>query len=393
MGTPHPGTFLHQGHDRNYILYEPDGYVSTTPLPLVFMLPGRGGTIHEWCPLPPSQGPQPDPIGILAKADQEHFFVAFLEGQPCIQHLTDAGPCRNPHEPVLPQTADWDCHGELVFNAGLTPVEQNVDDVDYVRSLLAYLETQWAIDSERVFAAGLSNGGAMCHRLGAELSDKLAAIAVVGGAIALRQSDCTFAVIPNAKGPISVLIIHGQADSHVQYYGGQGSGPGQLYAKSVREAVDFWVAADHCQPLGTTTATQFSPDGTVIVTTENHPGGSGGTEVSLITLVNGEHEWSHPTQKLPNKFSDTDAVWDFFSQHSLAAPSTTPIPIDPIALALALPVPLVFTLPDPPPPFELEQQIRQVVQTMTPQQKQSALAQVNVFNTYVNAAAQVLTQG
>jgi len=115
--------------------------------------------------------------------------------------------------------------------------------------------------------------------------------------------------------------------------------------------------------------------------------------VTLITLVNGEHEW--PTLQSAAHFPGTDAIWEFFSQHSLAAsssPGTSSMKIDPIALALANPIPLVFTLPDPPLPLQLEAQIRQVVQTMTPEQKQSALARVNLLNTYANAAAKALNQ-
>ncbi len=50
------------------------------------------------------------------------------------------------------------------------------------------------------------------------------------------------------------------------------------------------------------------------------PGGSQNSAVTLITLVNGEHEW--PTLQSAAHFPGTDAIWDFFSQHSLAASSS-----------------------------------------------------------------------
>jgi polyhydroxybutyrate depolymerase len=388
MGKNYHWTYSQDGTARNYILHEPTVYDGTKALPLVFMLPGFNETAkHMW---------KRDPTGMTAQAEKEGFFVAYLEATGCVQP-NDVGPCRQlyPEPPPNPapqwgcwQDPHWGCAGgELLWNSGLTPtLGITLDDVDYVSGLLADLETKRAIDSQRVYAAGMSNGGAMCHRLGAELSDKLAAVAVVEGAIGLRQSDCSFKTIPDAKGPISVLIIHGQADTHVQYYGGQGDGPGQLWAKSVADAVIFWVQQNHCQ-WGA--VTQTSPN----AIRWDFTGTSPNSAVTLITLVNGEHEWPKPHNAA--HFPGTKAIWEFFSQHPPAAPNNpgTSLQVDPIALALANPIPLVFTLPDPPLPYQLEAQIRQVVQTMTPQQKQSALAGVNVLNTYANAVAKALTQG
>jgi polyhydroxybutyrate depolymerase len=389
MGKDYDQKYHQNGTTRNYILHEPTGYDGTKALPLVFMLPGFNGTAHDmW---------NNDPTGMTAKAEQEGFFVAYLEATGCIQP-NDVGPCRKlyPEPPPNPaprwgcwQDPHWGCAGgELSWNAGLAPtLGVTIDDVDYVRGLLAYLETQWAIDSQRVYAVGMSNGAFMCHRLGALLSDKLAAVAIVEGTIGVRQSDCSFATIPDAIGPIPVMMIHGEKDTHVQYYGGQGSaGPWNIWAKSVADAVIFWVQQNHCQ-WGA--VTQTSPN----AIRWDFTGSSPNSAVTLITLVNGEHEWPKPHNAA--HFPGTKAIWEFFSQHPPAAPNNpgTSLQVDPIALALANPIPLVFTLPDPPPPYQLEAQIRQVVQTMTPEQKASALARVNVLNTYANAVAKALNQG
>lgn len=54
-----------------------------------------------------------------------------------------------------------------------------IDDVKFVRQLLQSLEAAYAIDTTRIYATGISNGGFMTSRLGCEMGNKLAAIAVV----------------------------------------------------------------------------------------------------------------------------------------------------------------------------------------------------------------------
>jgi polyhydroxybutyrate depolymerase len=104
-------------------------------------------------------------------------------------------------------------------------------------------------------------------------------------------------------------MIHGEQDPNVKYYGGQGAGDGNLYAKPVAEAVAFWTAADGCTG---TPVTETSTDGNVI--TEDHTVCSAGSEVELVTIVNGLHEW--PTLEGHTGFSATDAIWEFFARHS-----------------------------------------------------------------------------
>ena len=68
----------------------------------------------------------------------------------------------------------------LAFNAGGRRgkmAEGSADDVKYVGALLDDLATVINVDTKRVFATGISNGGMMCYRLAAEMSDRIAAIA------------------------------------------------------------------------------------------------------------------------------------------------------------------------------------------------------------------------
>lgn len=76
----------------------------------------------------------------------------------------------------------------LTWNAGTCCaylVINNVDDVGFVRALVATLAEKVPIDRRRVYATGLSNGAMMSHRLAAEAADLIAAVAPVAGGMVL----------------------------------------------------------------------------------------------------------------------------------------------------------------------------------------------------------------
>ena len=77
------------------------------------------------------------------------------------------------------------------------------------------LESAVAVDSRKVYVTGYSLGAFMANRIGVEASDMVAAVAPVAGE--LWQS--TGGTIPTEKAPVSVLMLHGDADTSVPYCG------------------------------------------------------------------------------------------------------------------------------------------------------------------------------
>jgi polyhydroxybutyrate depolymerase len=263
---------------RSFILHVPEGYNGAKPLPLVFILHGFGGSAAGMRSL----------TGMNDKADAEGFFVAYLNGTPCHP---------SPEEPT--------CVGQLGWSNGLAPaLGINVDDVQYIRDLIAYLESSFRIDGHRVYVAGFSNGAMMTHRLGAELADVLAAVAVAEGTVgAKRVTEPAFHSVPEAIGSIPILIMHGTADATIPLAGGTCL-DGNHVCKSVADAVMYWTEQNRCR-AGATQASTAAGD---VVT--SYRACFANSDVVQITINGGGHTWPGIA---------TDAVWSFFSKHARTA--------------------------------------------------------------------------
>jgi polyhydroxybutyrate depolymerase len=183
--------------------------------------------------------------------------------------------------------------------------EKAVDDVGFVRAIVADLQSLMTIDPKRLYATGMSNGAILSHRLGCEASDLFAAIAPVAGT--LNFSPCKPAQ------PISVIEFHGTGDQHIPYDGG--FGPKSIVNvdfASVAESVSIWVSTDGCNPVAQT-------DTTGDIRHEIWKGCTGTTSVELYTILGGGHAWpgglggyadsDPPTTTI----SATSLMWDFFA--------------------------------------------------------------------------------
>ncbi len=192
----------------------------------------------------------------------------------------------------------------------------NVDDVTFARTLIEELELDYAIDRNRIYATGISNGGMFTYLLGSRLSDVLAAIAPVAGSIgASPGAGADFITFPPPKNPVSVMAFHGRQDKNVPYEGGQGTGLSKAVYRPVSYSVDAWVKWDGCSNTPVTTT---SPNGNVM--TQTYTGGRNGAEVALVTVNNGGHSWpggkrytggTEPARDL----SANEMMWRFFSRH------------------------------------------------------------------------------
>lgn len=271
-------TLDHGGREREYRLYIPASV--RAPSPVVVNLHGRKGTAKE------QEG------RLAADADRFGFILVSPQGY------------------------------ERSWNAGVGfgPAHASgLDDVGFVRAVVADLGTASAvaIDSHRVYATGLSNGGRMVHRLACEASDVFAAVASVAGPIADRNTDTgerAFECRPERAVP--VMVIHGTQDRCTPYAGGSGIDTRGNVATP--DTALEWARRDAC----TTTTTH----GLGSTTCEIHRGCRDGAEVALCTIANGGHVWPGAATyslwqvcggRWPDDFRATDQMWGFFAAHPL----------------------------------------------------------------------------
>ncbi|MCI0478909.1 MAG: nuclear transport factor 2 family protein, partial [Anaerolineales bacterium] len=110
-----------------------------------------------------------------------------------------------------------------------------IDDVSFVRALIAKFRADHSINPSRVFAMGWSNGGSMAYRLAFEIPDEIAAIAAVTISV---PTDDTFDCRVSGK-PMPVLIMNGTSDPRVPYEGGRtGSG---ATVRSTQASAEYFV--------------------------------------------------------------------------------------------------------------------------------------------------------
>lgn len=255
------------GQMRTYILHIPPGYNSSTPVPLVLVLHGMGGSAESF----------KDKTGMSAKADRENFIVVYPNalGHPS------------------------------VWNSNLSDLSSNgVDDVGFIRALIDKLEHDLRIDQRRIYCSGFSSGAIMSYLLGAKLSHRLAAIGIASGTVGNKADDGSIRKIPAPSEPVPVIAFHGRKDGTIFYDGG-GS---MVNCLSVAESIKFWVNADGCAASPQEASRQ---NGDLII--DDYGGCRDGSEVTLYSFRKGTHEW--PTLQNSDDFSATDAIWKFFVSH------------------------------------------------------------------------------
>jgi polyhydroxybutyrate depolymerase len=269
------------GVTRTYLLHVPANFQKNTSA-LVIVLHGTASTglaIEST-------------TSFSALADQVGFAVAYPDGSLD----TTTGQ------------ADW----AYFFN-------DFTDDVGFFRQLIGALQASVGPDPKKIFVTGHSAGAFMSHRLGVELSDLIAGIGAVEGAI---SSTSTPTPIPPALGPVSVLMLHGDQDQTVMYCGSH-------LDASQDESFNYWsgTSANSCTSVDVQSALCDIQGNISPVVEKNASSCSGNTEVQFYKLIGGEHSWTTSPMNVqgqtpynPAFDSNTgiitrDIVWNFFAAH------------------------------------------------------------------------------
>ncbi len=271
---------VHDGLKRSYIFHLPqnDNFFGNNSPSLFFVLHGASGNADQMM----------ESTRINDIADKENFIAVYPNGTGLFSEYVlswNAGQCCNFIEPL------------------------GVDDVGFIKTLVDKFKEEYNIDSNRVYVAGLSNGGMMSYRLGCEMSGSLTAIASVSGP--MMVGDC------EPKDYLSVMSLTDLGDGIIPYKGGESQNwfidLFDLYFNSAPDSVLFWVKHNDC--LG-------NPQKFVSneMEKEAYLGCKNNTEVLFYTLKRGNHQWPGSNLKAilerqsPKNIEASEIIWDFFKK-------------------------------------------------------------------------------
>lgn len=272
---------------RTFRVHLPKGYTTAQTYSLVLGLHGGGGSALQFALS----------SELIGKSDSAGFIVVFPEGK------------KNPG-----------AIGARTWNAGYCCANNSTvgtNDVGFISQLIDTLLSRYSIDTNRVYAAGHSNGGMMCYRLATELSGKIAAVAI-SGATMVRN----YPFSPSR--PVPVIHFHSYKDLNVPFYGGQITNVvPPVYSPPVDSIVSIWADFDQCSIKQDTVHKDAKYNAIVFRK------GKCNSEVNLYITHDGGHAW--PGGK-PGGGPDSDTpstaihanylLWKFFQQHSLHCPTT-----------------------------------------------------------------------
>lgn len=193
---------------------------SKKPLPLVLMVHGHYGDADGMT----GMNGRPAPYKVwLTLAERDRFLVAIPDGEKGPDHRRGWNDCR--------------------ADAAVNP---STDDVTFTLVLLDRIAERYAVDRQRVYAVGSSNGGNLVQRLAMEAPQPFAAVAAAVSAMpginkcrALRK-------------PIPILYLNGSTEDPLLPYAGGSVGKNSArrgMTASTRDSIAYWIEVNRANRL------------------------------------------------------------------------------------------------------------------------------------------------
>jgi polyhydroxybutyrate depolymerase len=280
-------TLTHDGLVRSYLVHPPQNYDPQKTYPLVIALHGGGGNAKSFNRS--TRGRFND------LADEENFILVYPQGFK----------------------KSWNDNNirDTIGKAR----KLNIDDVGFIKKMIEKLETDFSVDSENIFACGISNGGLMSLTLAAELPEKIKTIGMVASNFSRAQVDEMQSVQP-----FSMIMIHGTDDPIFPYEEGVIKVFKQRRGEviGVVKSVDFMLDLNGnftpgiIRPLPNVSQRDGCTATHIVYPNPTNPN----LKVEVISVIGGGHTWPGGTQYLSKRligrtsrdFNACDTLWDFF---------------------------------------------------------------------------------
>ena len=255
-------TIIHEGVNREYVLYVPDSYDGSNSVPVVLNFHGFNGDAYQYM----------NEADMRFLSESETFIL------------------------IYPQGLDLD--GESHWNA--CPNEgdnkSDVNDFGFIETLILKISSNYNIDLERIYAVGYSNGGMMAYGLANHKSELIAAMASISGAML----DCT----GPPTHPMPVIHLHGTDDFDLPYNGNN-------YYNSVQNTIEYWTNFNktNSEPI-----VNFDNSGEIKIEHYVYDNGNNSVSVEHYKYIGGDHVWFMSTFQDKNT---SELVWNFLSRYDL----------------------------------------------------------------------------
>jgi polyhydroxybutyrate depolymerase len=292
-------------HTRTFLVHLPQGYDSHQTYPVVVLLHGRDQDAAEMARLTHFDefADRDSIIAVYPNAPSGRWNIGVGEGQNYRR-----GPYRR-YPPPQPRSSDRR--------------EHHNPDIPFLSRMLDKLATRYSVDTRRIYAAGLGEGGFMALRLGCSMADRFAAVAAV--AAAMPES---LTCVPSR--PIPVLFMNGTDDPIVHYDGGRYK-DGSMHLLSAEDSLKEWSRLNRCsgKPAESKLPSlqKGGKDTKVLIFDDCQER----AQVALYSVKGGGHTWPGGEQYLPEKevgktsaaLNANETIWSFLVTRKIATESGT----------------------------------------------------------------------
>ena len=267
----------HEGLERSFLIYVPTNIKENAPLVVA---------IHGYTS---SAKTLMGYSGINQVADKEGFLVAYPQGTK-------------------------DSRDNNFFNVGYEfHSDSKVNDVNFIREIVLNLTKDYKLNSKRVFATGMSNGGDMSYLLACTSSDLFTAVAPVAG---VMMKDTLENCNPEKKIPI--FEIHGTKDSISKFEGDMNNEDKWGAYYDLPSTIEFWVNKHALNEKETIQLENKNTEDGTTITFERYWSDESQQEVWFYIVNDGNHTWPGMTglfSRTANQdINSAEEIWKFFSK-------------------------------------------------------------------------------
>ena len=267
----------HEGLERSFLIYVPKNIKENAPLVVA---------IHGYTS---SAKTLMGYSGINQIADKEGFLVAYPQGTK-------------------------DSRDNHFFNVGYEfHSDSKVNDVNFIREIVLNLTKDYKLNSKRVFATGMSNGGDMSYLLACTSSDLFTAVAPVAG---VMMKDTLENCNPEKKIPI--FEIHGTKDSISKFEGDMNNEDKWGAYYDLPSTIEFWVNKHALSEKETIQLENKNTEDGTTITFERYWSDESQREVWFYIVNDGNHTWPGMTglfSRTANQdINSAEEIWKFFSK-------------------------------------------------------------------------------